>query len=204
MMGNFYLINETHRWACVCISKNACTSLKRRVLEDSGLDGGLKHEIHDRIGYSEKSPFLAPVAAGRPKGCVSFAVWRDPVERFLSTYRHFAIERIYQETLAPLRHRDLDCWIDYAEAAMRLPPLEQDEHIRAQSAYYAPGDVDWIVPIQELTVWFQQQGWGDLTRENTASTAFEAEPEQAARIQRIYRADYDLLPPKQAKPFRTS
>jgi hypothetical protein len=140
-MGNHYLLNHSASWAAVCVSKNGCTSLKTRILMDHGIPTTDFATIHDRIGYDAKSRFLQPVAAGRPKGFHVFAVWRDPVARFLSVFKRFALagdSGRHPESLPP----EIDAWLDWVEDELRKPALRQDEHIRRQSDDYRPDDVD--------------------------------------------------------------
>jgi hypothetical protein len=195
MMGNFYLLCDRRKWAAVCISKNACTSLKRAVLENAGIAVPTKEDIHDSIGYTSGSSFLRPVASGKPDGFTSFAVWRDPVERFLSAYVHFAIDRAQHRSLPDfLAYSELDVWIDHAEATLDLDPLDQDEHLRRQSDYFGTGDVDWIVPMRLLGRWFEDQGWGVLSKVNASSCIYPATRGQVARLRGLYAPDYALMP----------
>lgn len=194
MMGNHYLLNRPAGWAAVCISKNACTSLKKAVLEDEGIHLLGKGAIHDAIGYSAESPYLRPVASGKPPDLFSFAVWRDPIERFASTYRHFALDG-HPGRLTRLP-ADPDAWIDAAEKELAKPVLEQDEHLRRQSDYYRAADVDAIVGIGDLSPWLEQRGGGWLPRQNKSCRAEpNFSPAQIERLRRIYADDWCLLAP---------
>ncbi len=192
-MGNYYLLNARRGWACVCVSKNACTSLKKAALVDAGIAADDKAAIHDGIGYCDLSPFLRPVSSGKPPGYASFAVWRDPVERFLSTYVHFAIDRSYQRNFATVADLDLDGWIAYTESMLSGLPMDHDEHLRRQSDYYSPQDVDLILPIWALNRYFADQGWGQLARINASSCCYDASSSQRERIRRLYEQDYALV-----------
>jgi hypothetical protein len=193
-MGNYYLINSVHRWAAVCISKNACTSLKKRVLLDAGISLSGKNAIHDAVGYSAASRFLHPVTGGRPPEFKCFAVWRDPLERFESLFRHFALDGIRQHSLRYLYGKDAEAWVSFAEEHLALPPREQDEHFRRQTDYYRPGDVEEIVDISGLNLWFLAQGWGELPYANTSQIPFSLPEHLARRIRKLYEADYALNP----------
>jgi hypothetical protein len=204
MMGNHYLLNHSASWAAVCISKNGCTSLKTRILMDHGIPATDFATIHDRIGYDSKSRFLRPVSAGLPKGFHVFAVWRDPVARFLSVFKRFALagdSGRHPESLPP----EIDAWLDWVEDELHKPILRQDEHIRRQSDYYRPDDVDAIVPLDHLGNWFALNGYGELPHEHQRPVAVDLTPAQAARIRRIYWQDYvelgSLLPAWDDKPL---
>lgn len=191
MMGNFYLLNPREMWAAVCISKNACTSLKQKVCLDLGACLSRKDEIHDYIGYSESSPLLHPVHQSAPQGYRTFAVWRDPVERFISVYKHFAIEK--HAGRIPCATLDIDAWIDWAECELAKPILEQDEHARRQVDYYCSQDVEAIVALGDLNEWFYQQGYGHLRAMNQSrGDAVLLSDDQCARIRVLYEADYKL------------
>jgi hypothetical protein len=191
-MANFYLCNPIAGWAAVCISKNACTALKARVLEDHGEPRSTKKQIHDAVGYSIDSEFLRPVDIGRPVGQECFAVWRDPVARFLSTYQHFAVERARHDRLGHLHGESIDCWIAFAEAELTKPTVEQDEHLRPQSLYFGMGDVDFVIPIEAVGALFEHRRWGVLRRINATSAQPSATPQQRAHIARIYEEDFSI------------
>lgn len=190
-MDNFYVINRQSRWAAVCISKNACTSLKSAVLNDEGLRIAGKAAIHETIGYTPRSRFLLPVIEGKPEGVLCFAVWRDPVERFISTYRHFALAE-FPGRLASLP-KDPEAWIAKAEEELQKPVLEQEEHLRRQTGYYSPADVDVIIAIDDLSTWFEGRGWGSLPHLNEAKgEPISFSPAQIEKIRALYSEDYKL------------
>lgn len=191
-MINYLLLNLSAGWAAVCISKNGCTSLKARVLLDYGIQGNEFATIHDQIGYDSSSPFLREVNDGIPEDLYTFAVWRDPVERFKSVFKHYALGGVHgrqPKTLPP----EIDAWLDWVEDELLKPVLEQDEHIRRQSDYYRPEQVDSIVPLEHLAEWFTAKGFGELPYEHVRSTPVDVTPAQAARIRRIYWQDYLVL-----------
>lgn len=194
MMGNFYLLHRSAGWAAVCISKNACTSLKKAVLEAEGDRRDGVDAIHHRIGYSSRSPYLHPVREGKPPGFFTFAVWRDPVDRFRSTLRQMEAGgyRGCREGLPS----DAEGWIRFAERELSKPVLQQDEHLRRQSDYYTADQVDAIIAIEDLNCWFESRGWGTLglcNRRAPCDLGFTAA--EADRIRRLYSADYDLIEP---------
>lgn len=194
--GNFFLVDPAGAWAAVCVSKNACTSMKARVLKSAGrnLDQLSHDSIHDEIGYEENSPFLLPVGGVDPPPGLRFAVWRDPVRRCASVFHHFrGDERL---TRHPGAHvATFDEWLDWIEVELEKPVLEQDEHVRGQCDYYRKEDVEVLVPIEKLDGWFESQGFGELARRNVREGRVEPTSAQQARIRRIYWRDYLELEP---------
>lgn len=195
MMGNYYLVNRRQGWAAVCISKNACTSLKTAVLATRGITPKSKSEVHGTIGFGTDSEYLLPVSSGKPADLLTFAVWRDPVSRFLSNFRHFSVDgsrgRLEDWPC------DLDEWIKRAEEELKKPVLEQDEHIRRQSDYYSRQDVDAVVGLSDLADWYRWRGWGEIPHENASSIGGLRliSEVQAERIRALYSADYTALGP---------
>ncbi len=192
-MGNYYLLNKKAGWAAVCISRNACTSLKKLTLAGIGIQKERKEDIHNAVGYSSQSSLLKAISTGRPENLFSFAVWRDPLDRFLSTYRHFALEK-HPGRLNRLPP-NIDAWITAAEEELRKPILEQDEHLRRQSDYYTPSDVDAIVALEDLNPWLLSRGGGNLEFQNRSSVDPPAlSEEQESRIRTLYAHDWDIRP----------
>jgi hypothetical protein len=191
-MGNFYLLHAAEQWAAVCISKNACTSLKSLVLASHGCLPPTRNDIHAAVGFSAASPYLHPVSKGRPSGYFCFAVFRCPIQRFISLYRQFGLDaephRRYQKMIGV----GFDRWIDFAARELGRPVLQQDEHFRRQSDYYRPEDVDVVIRIEELGPWFVAKGWQPPARENQSSAEFRPTPRQIRRIERLYEADFGL------------
>lgn len=85
---------------------------------------------------------------------IKFAVWRDPVERLVSCYKFFCLEkenRYYFRYLDLYGDNSFDRFMEFVRFELgKTNPLYQDEHIRRQSDYYSPEDVDYIVPIKFL------------------------------------------------------
>lgn len=191
MMGNYYLLNLRWRWAAVCISKNACTALKMAVLRDEGIDCGEgKDAVHNFIGYDAGSLYLHPVSSGRPLGFHCFAVWRDPLDRFTSAYRHFALDKNWGRlgAIGP----DPDDWIEYAATELRKDALMQDEHLRKQCDYYDIHQIDDLVSIGELSGFFQSHGWGELPHTNASRSQFAFTSGQVEKIRTLYAGDENL------------
>lgn len=210
-----FIVCHSRRFMFVVIAKNASTTLKRLVYEFDypGMDPITDtEEIHEFFGYSQCGKSRAPLVDG-PKyhalGYLRFAVYRDPVERFLS---------VYYDKVSPRRDKsktvrkyfsfrsvidvDIDTFIDFAQEELaKEVPLYQDEHLRRQTAFYEPSCVDFIVPIEWLDLFlFEELGIGTRgafnKSKNDAVTKLNAL--QKSRVESIYDQDYVLLQAKNA------
>ena len=190
-MGNYFLLNEKDGWAAVCISKNGCTSLKERTLQSSGHSFNEDSPVHVMIGFTEYSPFLTPVTEP-PKDLFCFAIWRDPVKRLVSIYQAFGLDRHTHRRYADKVNQGFDQWIDFAAQEHKKPIERQDEHVRHQSDYYDPSQVDTIVDLSDLDQFFKKQGWPALHRSNLSHARFTPSLRQIRRIERLYQRDYML------------
>ncbi|MFI4860267.1 MAG: sulfotransferase family 2 domain-containing protein [Phycisphaerales bacterium JB063] len=147
-MPNLYLVNHTRRFMAVCISKNACSTLKWLTLQDDYPEAICRmvprpgHGLHDFFGYRANGQSLVPVGpkgSAKFSGYLRFAVWRDPVERALSTYRNLVLNpanprRYFQHK--GLINCSLEQFVDFVEEELRKDdPLQMDEHIRPQACY---------------------------------------------------------------------
>lgn len=199
--GNYFCILKERHSAFVCISKNGCTSLKRISLYN--MNGNLlsdEQQIHDAIGYSSYSKFLVPVEMmpdyeNRNGKLLKFAVWRDPVERLVSTYKWFILEKNfnpYFQWLDFYNGCSFERFLSFVDFELsKVNPYNQDEHIRKQSNYYKSNDVDVIVPIDKLDVFLSQINlpvFGALN--NSISNMFAVPKEQIDMIHKLYEQDY--------------
>ena len=195
MMGNFWLLNRRRRWAAVCISKCGCSTLKYHALaDDAGLDPAtLSHnELHDRVGYAANH-FLAPITADPPDGYVRFAVWRDPVDRFLSVMRNFGAGGHARRNFAGLADLDTAAWIDFTLAELRKPTLRQDEHLRRQADYFDAGQLDALVELSSLTRWLGARfGHAPIVRNRSATRTIALRESQRRALRELYAKDEAL------------
>lgn len=102
-IGNYYCPIDKTGLAFVVIAKNCVTFLKQlAIYYKTGSVIYTESQIHDVLGYREKSGYLISfdnmeqfeIDNGK---LLKFAVWRDPVERLVSTYKFFCLEREYRE-----------------------------------------------------------------------------------------------------------
>lgn len=101
-MGNYFCLIDQPRLAFVAVAKNGVTYLKKHAIYSR--TGLILHDedcVHDAVGYSADSPYLVPVDQmaryeAEHSSYVKFAVWRDPIERLVSIYKYFCLERVWR------------------------------------------------------------------------------------------------------------
>ena len=71
----------------------------------------------------------------------------------------------------------------------------QDEHIRRQSDFYSPDDVDFIVPIKKLDTFLQKYNVPiQYGLKNSTHVDFKLDNEEYINeIRELYKADYEIL-----------
>lgn len=200
---NFYLIDRKRKLAFVCISKNGCVTLKRSViLDDTGKDIQDEGTLHNLIGYSENSKYLVPIdkmkqfemTHGEYK---KIAIYRDPIERFLSVYKFFILDRNYRtyfHYLGFYQKCTLDDFIEFSKRELEKQPLFQDEHIRLQSDYYTDSDVDLIIDIKDMTDYLKSEGiyFKDNKIINKSHSSLSINSDQRQQILELVKRDYDI------------
>ena len=203
-LDNYFCLIEEYNLAFVSIAKNAVTHLKNIVVSSKyGFypDG---EEVHDFIGYNDISPYLCPVSKMKERESksgklIKFAVWRDPVERLVSCYKHFCLERAshyYFSLLGVYENNSFDYFMSVVRLELsKKDPLYQDEHLRRQSDYYCQEDVDYIVPIHKLNQFLEEQNVPVLKESaNETSVRFQlTDPGYIAEIKKLYRSDYEIV-----------
>lgn len=202
-LANYFCLMESYHMAFVIIAKNASSHL-RNVLASS-LYGFYPNQggAHSLVGYDDASPYLCPVSKMQEKEkesgkMVKFAVWRDPVERLVSCYKHFCLEkanRFYFRYLALYEDNSFDRFMEFVRFELgKKNPLSQDEHIRRQSDYYRSEDVDYIVPIYKLNQFMEEHGVPVLKKSaNETSVGFRlTDRNHIEEIKELYKADYKI------------
>lgn len=204
-MGNHFCLIRRYKLAFVAIAKNAVTYLKNlAVYTNTGvLPAGM--DSHRIVGYKEPSPYLCPLSRmkqleNQAGAFTKFAVWRDPVERLVSCYKLFCLEkepRLYFHYLNLNRDSGFDRFMQFVEFELgKKDPVFQDEHIRRQCDYYRPDQVDYIVPIRKLRDFLQEQGIAQPEQAaNVTHVPFRLENEaHIRRIRELYSDDYLIIP----------
>lgn len=205
-MGNYFCRIEKYRMAFVTISKNGVTFLKNlAIYHKYGILPQKEEMTHQLIGFSDASPFLFTAPQLREleeiEGKIlKFAVWRDPVDRLISSYKFFCLEkneRTYFRYLDLYHDHSFERFMEFVEFELRKSnPLFQDEHIRRQCDCYELSDVDVIIPIDKLNQFLLEQGVVlPEKKANETSTSFDFNQEKwEERIKELYAPDYRLKP----------
>ena len=200
---NFCLV-EKHRMAFVLISKCGLTFLENiAIYASAGMIPDTEDQTHFYIARVKPERFLVPVSEmsgyeREHKSYLKVAVWRDPVERLISAYKYFILERTFNQYMY-MCNLYQDCsferFLSFVEFELgKANPLWQDEHIRRQSDFYTSAEVDCIVPLSKLNCFLEEKGV-DIPEErsNATSVQFELRDEkQIARIKELYRLDYEI------------
>lgn len=205
-VGNYFCYIEKHDMAFVVISKNGVTFLKNvAIFEKCGYIPKNEDESHYIIGNSPESGYLFTMDQVRQyekenEPLLKFAVWRDPVERLVSCYKFFLLEREYRNYFNYLNlYEDdsFDRFMEFTEFELKKRnPLFQDEHIRRQSDYYSICDVDYVVHIKKLNQFLAEHGV-TLREEkaNETKVHFDFPREKwEKKIKELYASDYEIIP----------
>lgn len=202
-LANYFCLMESYHMAFVIIAKNASSHL-RNILASS-LYGFYPNQsgAHSLFGYDDASPYLCPVSKMQEKEkesgrMLKFAVWRDPVERLVSCYKHFCLQkanRFYFHYLALYEDNSFDRFLEFVRFELgKKNPLSQDEHIRRQSDYYRSEDVDYIVPIYKLNQFLEEHDVSVLKKStNETYVKFQLiDRNHIEEIKELYKADYEI------------
>ena len=194
----------------VVIAKNASTTLKRLVysLDHPAAEPITDTEkVHECFGYSYDGEVRIPLTDGEKYGTsvyIKFAVYRNPVERFLSVYYDKVSPQRSSQNVARRYFSDcgvigsnLDTFIEFTERELKKDSsLLQDEHLRRQSAFYHPSNVDYIVPIEVLNTFLHERLGINIREYSNRSSRSEHSiltVTQKDQIKALYKDDYDLL-----------
>lgn len=129
------------------------------IYASAGMIPDTEDQTHFYIARVKPERFLVPVSEmsgyeREHKSYLKVAVWRDPVERLVSAYKYFILERTFNQYMY-MCNLYQDCsferFLSFVEFELgKANPLWQDEHIRRQSDFYTSADVDCIVPLSKL------------------------------------------------------
>lgn len=204
-IGNYFCLFNKENLAFVTISKNAITYLKKHAVYS--LTGYIPSEnniAHNCIGFNEDSGYLYPIdkinELEQERGrIIKFAVWRDPVERLISFYKLFFLEKEYRPYFAYLNlynDNSFDRFMEFIRFELRKSnPLFQDEHIRRQCDCYSPEDVDYVVHIRKLDQFLKENGVEvNIPKANETTVKFQLEnPQYIKEIKELYAKDYEII-----------
>jgi hypothetical protein len=160
--------------------------------------------IHQRIGFTEESPFLIaidkmPEYEKKHGNKIKFAIWRDPIERILSTYKLFCLEKEYRAYFHYLGlYEDISfdrfmAFLEFEWGKIKTP-LSQDEHIRRQVDYYKSKQVDFILPIQKMYNFLNEHNVNFVNEQSNKTNAhFETNNQiYINKIRDYYNEDYGI------------
>lgn len=201
-LAKYFCEIDNYNLAFVAISKNAITYLQSiAIYAKTGYILREEDRVHETIGGDPRNGFLSPYNTykqTRGKEVIKFAVWRDPVERLVSCYKYFCLERWYRyyfHYLDLYREPSFDHFMQFVRFELgKSNPLFQDEHIRRQTDFYTPADVDFIVPIKKLDAFLQSYNVpiGHAVKNSTHIDFKLDNEEYIHEIRELYKADYEI------------
>jgi len=205
-MPNLFFLCHKHRLMFLGVSKNASTSLKKimRREEHGEITSEDLYHIHKIWGWSATPGRIIELGDAKAleayRGYTRFAVYRDPVSRFIAAYHNKVLysqpeHRFF--TKNRLEGMGLDHFINVTESILRIAnPLHIDEHLRPQAWYYRAEDVDYIVPIERLSEFLQTEFGIQAERglNRTLLPRIIPSENQLERIRKLYECDYTIRP----------
>lgn len=202
-MGNFFCLIPNTNLAFVAIAKNGVTFLKKVAVFNAMKKWTDRYTANTTVGYHEDSTYLISVKEmsdyEKQNGkLIKFAVWRNPIERIISTYKLFCLEkeyRTYFHYLGLYEDNSFDRFMKFLEFEWHKKDLiKQDEHIRRQVDYYQPEDVDYIVPIFKLYDFLTEHNISFIKEQtNKTSSQFVIKnKEYIKNIKEYYQKDWEI------------
>lgn len=205
-MPNLFFLCHKHRLMFLGIAKNASTTLKHIMYrEEFGADTQeVPAEIHRFWGWGPHADRAIETHKAKDveaySGYTRFAIYRDPVSRFLSAYHNMVLySKVPHEFFVEnrLEGMALDHFIDVTATILKMNnPLHIDEHLRPQAWQYRPDDVDYIVPLESMSD-FLESRFGiqpGPVHNKTRLPRISASEQQLERIREIYACDYAIKP----------
>jgi hypothetical protein len=209
-----YIVCDKGKFISTYISKNGTTTLAAYICEQDFSSSGTSNP-HDLVGYvldAGKRLSREAISGQQYDTFVKFAIYRDPVERFVSLYRN-KISKDRQDAARPYTYFSkcgivdvgVDEFIDFAERELTKDIARQDQHIRRQSSYYDPDEVDHIVHLRDLGTFFEAELDASLPKRlnKTCASRVPFTAVQRSRVERLYEKDYQLFvdSPKAYRPI---
>jgi hypothetical protein len=206
-MPNLFFMCHKKKFMFVSVSKNACTTLKALIYEiemEKKIAKSDLETIHRYWGFREDGRHLISLEnkqdLNKYQDYLRFCVFRDPVERFLSTYRSLVMDKCARHPFYEghkIKGMALDGFLDFAEKVLRLDnPLEMDEHLRPQRNCYHPDDFHFIVPMERLDG-FLLEKFGivnPFALNKSRNEEIRPSEDHLNRIRNLYQDDYQIIP----------
>lgn len=184
--NNFYCHIKDNLYFVV-ISKCACTSIKKYILDLNNIKYFDFDSIHELIGFEEnKFITLVEHKDKLPSNSIKFAIYRDPVERAISAYKHL------KKSKRGYVLNNFNDYINLCKEHLNNEPLLCDEHIRRQVDYYKEDDVDFVIDINNLNNFLKTNYNIDLSFENKSNNIVNITEEQINIIKDLYKDDYKI------------
>ncbi|GAA3563795.1 sulfotransferase family 2 domain-containing protein [Snuella lapsa] len=207
--GNYYCLIPNTDFAFIVISKNACTFLKKVAIYNKEHlwvpDIPNVWEAHRIIGCNpEQSDYLFTIEqlkeleSEQNRKIHKFAVWRDPIDRIVSTYKLFVLEREYRWYFSILNFYEddsFDRFMEFVEFELRKSdPLHIDEHIRKQVEYYNCQEIDDVIHLKDLYDYLESKKIPFIKEaSNKTDVNFNiSKVEHVNRIKALYEKDYGI------------
>jgi len=205
-MLNLFFLCHKHQLMFLSISKNASTTLKHIMYrEEFGVDTkDIPSKIHKIWGWKARAGRAIETHDAKGlqdySGYTRFAVYRDPVARFLSAYHNKVLYSNYPHIYYVknrLEGMGLDHFINVTATILKMKnPMHIDEHLRPQACYYQPADVDYIVPLESLSE-FLESRFGiqaGPVHNKTRLPRIKPSKQQIEKIREMYACDYAIKP----------
>lgn len=199
--GNVFIVNHKRKHRFVSTAKVGCTTLKYiTVIDDKLYDfdpDDKPQKSHDILGYKADGKKLVPTDSKKYNNYTTVAIWRDPLKRFASWYSdkvYYPYQPyIFLSGLAV--EGTVDRCLEFLKFELsKSDPEWMDEHVRPQSAYFDPSDIDVFVDISNLSDYLESIGVQQEKRLSNTSSKQEVNltDEQVTEFKELYKADYEL------------
>jgi hypothetical protein len=187
--NNYVVVCDSKNFMFVCVFKNASSSLRRLAYGSDNL----------KLEERKKMISIKQSRNKKYKNYVKFAVYRDPVERFISFYKNKVLNydewflKKYKDKKEQIRN--LETFIEFAKKEIGNK-MTCDFHLMPQHLFYKPRDIDYIVPIEKLDLFVKDKlNCAPTLRANaTVSQKIKVSAKEIDEIKKIYADDYKIKP----------
>ena len=197
---NLFLVDHKSNHKFVNVAKCGVTTIKQVIAEHEGIKYQTVHDLHKVFGtHSDKKLAVRIDQDLMGDDYRRVAVWRDPVQRFMSWYRDKVLKPkqpyVFQTALA-VQH-DEERLLEFVKFELnKVDPEWMDEHLRPQSDYYQAQNIDLVVELKDLNRYLKKVG--ALKKEpkkfnvTNKQEANDLSPWLKKKIKQLYAADYRL------------
>lgn len=188
---SYVVVCNSKKFMFVCVFKNASSSLRKLAYKND--------RVSWKTGEVQKKISLKESKSREYKDYIKFAVYRDPVKRFLSLYKNKILgqDKEFEEKYKKnnIKSNELKTFIRFAKKELNNK-MVCDPHLLPQHLLYKTSDVDYIVPIDKLNIFIKNKlGCNiDLKLNPTDYINFKADERELREIKEIYSEDYKIKP----------